>query len=51
MDQMARRFEPEAYRRFTEAFRYFELVQHHCIVGPTGTWLLLVFAPDVRGSA
>jgi GNAT superfamily N-acetyltransferase len=45
MDQMAQRFGPEAYRRFTEAFRHFEDVHHEYMAGPHWYLALLGVSP------
>jgi GNAT superfamily N-acetyltransferase len=48
MDQMAHRFGPEAYRRFTEAFRYFEHVHHRCVAGPHWYLALVGVSPGCQ---
>jgi GNAT superfamily N-acetyltransferase len=45
MDQMEQRFEPEPYRRFTEAYRHFEHVHHQCMAGPHWYLALLGVSP------
>jgi GNAT superfamily N-acetyltransferase len=46
MDQMAERFGPEAYRRFTKAFRHFEQVHNRFMVGPHWYLALLGVSPE-----
>jgi len=48
MDQMVQRFEPEPYRRFTEAFRHFEHVHHRCSAGPHWYLALLGVSPECQ---
>jgi GNAT superfamily N-acetyltransferase len=48
MNQMAERFGPEAYCRFTEAFRHFERVHHRCMVGPHWYLALLGVSPEYQ---
>lgn len=49
MDQMEQRFGPEAYRRFTEAYRYFEHIHHQCMAGPHWYLALLGVSPRLQG--
>ena len=48
MNQMAERFGPEAYRRFTKAFRHFEQVHNRCMVGPHWYLALLGVSPECQ---
>lgn len=48
MDQMEQRFGPEAYRRFTEAYRHFEHIHHQCMVGPHWYLALLGVSPHCQ---
>jgi GNAT superfamily N-acetyltransferase len=45
MDQMEQRFGPEAYRRFTEAYRHFEHIHHQWMAGPHWYLALLGVSP------
>jgi GNAT superfamily N-acetyltransferase len=49
MDQMGQRFGPEAYRRFTEAYRHFEHIHHQCMAGPHWYLALLGVSPRRQG--
>jgi len=49
MDQMEQRFGPEAYRRFTEAYRHFEHVHQKWMVGPHWYLALLGVTPRCQG--
>ena len=49
MDQMEQRFGPEAYRRFTEAYRHFEHIHHQCVAGPHWYLALLGVSPRRQG--
>jgi hypothetical protein len=49
MDQMEQRFGPQAYRRFTEAYRHFEHVHHQCMAGPHWYLALLGVSPCRQG--
>jgi GNAT superfamily N-acetyltransferase len=49
MDQMEQRFGPQAYRRFTEAYRHFERVHHQCMAGPHWYLALLGVSPRRQG--
>jgi GNAT superfamily N-acetyltransferase len=45
MDQTEQRFGPEAYRRFTEAYRHFEHIHHQRMAGPHWYLALLGVSP------
>jgi GNAT superfamily N-acetyltransferase len=45
MDQMEQRFGPEAYRRFTEAYRHFEHIHQQWMAGPHWYLALLGVSP------
>jgi GNAT superfamily N-acetyltransferase len=49
MDEMEQRFGPEAYRRFTEAYRHFDHVHHQCMAGPHWYLALLGVSPRCQG--
>jgi hypothetical protein len=49
MDQMGQRFGPEAYRRFTEAYRHVEHIHHQCMAGPHWYLALLGVSPRRQG--
>jgi GNAT superfamily N-acetyltransferase len=49
MDQMEQRFDPVAYRRFTETYRHFEHIHNQCMVGPHWYLALLGVAPHRQG--
>ena len=48
MDQMEQRFGPEAYRRFTDAYRHFEHIHHQCMAGPHWYLALLGVSPPCQ---
>ncbi len=48
MDQMEQRFGPEAYRRFTDAYRHFEHIHHRWMPGPHWYLALLGVSPAVK---
>ena len=48
-NQMGQRFGPEAYRRFTEAFRHFEHIHHQWMAGPHWYLALLGVSPRSQG--
>jgi hypothetical protein len=49
MDQMEQRFGPQAYRRFTEAYRHFDHIHHQCMAGPHWYLALLGVSPRRKG--